>query len=139
MPPRLAVDVEKCTECRTCELKCSFVHFAVFNPNKSGVRIVSDWPGLPRARLCVQCEDPACLLACPVDALVRFDGGVVRVLYEECIGCGDCVEACPYDGIWLDPLSGSAVKCDTCEGRFECVPDCFVNALSVVGQEVGDV
>jgi carbon-monoxide dehydrogenase iron sulfur subunit len=133
----LIVDVERCTECRACELECSFVHFGVFNGNKSGVRIVSGWPELPRARVCVQCDDPACVPACPVEALVRADG-VVKVLYDECIGCGDCVEACPYDGVWLDPLSGVAVKCDTCDGGFECVADCFAGALSV-GEEVGGV
>ena len=140
MTQRLIVDVEKCTECRACELKCSFVHFGLFNANKSGVRIVSDWPELPRARVCVQCEDPACLPACPVEALVRTAGGAVQVLYEECIGCGDCVAACPYDGVWLDPLSGVAVKCDTCAGRFECVADCFAGALSTkgMGEGVGD-
>jgi len=122
---------DKCTECRACELKCSFVHFGVFNPHKSGIRIISDWPKLPRVRLCVQCEDPACLPACPVGALVRTDGGAVRVLYDECTGCGSCVAACPYDGIWLDPLSNVAIKCDTCAGRFECVAGCFAGALSV--------
>jgi Fe-S-cluster-containing dehydrogenase component len=68
---------------------------------------------------------------------VRTDAGVVKVLSEECIGCGACVAACPYDGIWLDPLSQTAVKCDTCAGRFECVAVCFAGALSV--EEVGDV
>jgi carbon-monoxide dehydrogenase iron sulfur subunit len=135
MTQRLIFDEGKCTECRACELKCSFVHFEVFNPNKSGIRVVSDWPQLPRARLCVQCEDPVCVPACPVDALIRADEGVVKVLYDECIGCGDCVEACPYDGIWLDPLSEVAAKCDTCDGRFECVADCFVGALSADGKE----
>ena len=137
MTNRLIVDVEKCTECRACELKCSFVHFGVFNANKSGVRIVPDWPELPRARVCVECKDPACLLACPAEALVRTESGVVKVLYDECIGCGDCVEACPFDGVWLDPLSDVVVKCDTCDGRFECVAICFAGALSV--GEVGDV
>jgi Fe-S-cluster-containing hydrogenase component 2 len=137
MTQRLIVDVERCTECRACELKCSFVHFGVFNGNKSGVRIVSDWPELPRARVCVQCDDPPCVPVCSVEALVRADG-VVQVLYDACIGCGDCVEACPYDGVWLDPLSGVAVKCDTCAGRFECVADCFAGALSV-GEEVAGV
>ncbi|MBU0495330.1 MAG: 4Fe-4S dicluster domain-containing protein [Chloroflexi bacterium] len=129
MTQRLLVN-DNCTECRTCELKCSIVHFGLFNPNKSGVRIVSNWPDLPHARVCRQCADPACLPACPVEALVHTDSGVVQVRYDECTGCGSCVDACPYDGIWLDPLSGVAVKCDTCDGRFECVAYCFAGALS---------
>jgi len=131
MVQRLIVDIEKCTECRACELKCSFVHFGLFNPGKSGIRIVSDWPELPRARVCIQCEEPACLPACPTGALVLTKAGVVEVVHELCIGCGLCVDACPYDGIWLDPLSDIAVKCDTCAGRFECVATCFAGALSV--------
>ena len=130
-PKHLVFDAQKCTECRACELKCSFVHFGVYNPYKSGIRIVTDWPALATARLCRQCEDPDCLPACPSDALVLISGGVVQVRHDQCTGCGNCVEACPYDGIWLDPLSGLAVKCDTCDGRWECVPDCFAGALGV--------
>jgi len=138
MTKRLIVDLSICTECRACELTCSFVHFGVFNSRKSGIRIVSDWPNLPRARLCIQCEDPACIPACPVDALVRSSSGAVSVIREECIGCGDCVDACPYDGIWLDPLTNLAVKCDTCNGEFKCIENCFVHALSI-GEEDGSM
>jgi Fe-S-cluster-containing hydrogenase component 2 len=130
MSQRLIVDVGRCTECRACELECSFVHHAVFNGGKSGVRIVSDWPELPRARVCIQCQDPACLPACPVEALVYTETGSIGVLSEACTGCGNCVDACPYDGIWLDPLSGIAVKCDTCDGRFMCISRCATSALS---------
>ena len=136
MTRRLLVDTETCTECRACELKCSFVHFGLFNSNKSGVRFVPQWPELPRARICIQCADPECLPACPTEALVLNDEGVVKVLAELCDGCSMCVAACPYDGIWLDPLSEMAVKCDTCDGRFECVVYCFVGALSVGEVEV---
>jgi len=138
MTQRLIVDVSLCTECRACELTCSFVHFGVFNGRKSGVRIESEWPELPRARVCAQCHDPACLLSCPEEALVLSEQGVVRVQYELCSGCGSCVEACPFDGIWLDPLSGVAVKCDTCEGRFECLAHCFAGALSEGEDEGGE-
>jgi Fe-S-cluster-containing dehydrogenase component len=133
MTKRLIIDLSVCTECRACELACSFEHFRVFNAHKSGIRIVSDWPALPRARLCIQCEDPACVPACMVEALVRHESGVVSVVTEDCIGCGDCVDACPYDGIWLDPLSGIAVICDTCDGTFKCIENCSVNALSIGG------
>lgn len=133
MTQRLIIDVEKCTECRSCELKCSFVHFGVFNPNKSGVRVVAQWPELPRARICLQCADPACLPACVFEALVLTEEGVIQVDPHACTGCGECAEACPYDGIWLDPLTNLAVKCDTCDGRFECIATCTVGALREQG------
>lgn len=47
MAKRLLIDLKKCTECRTCELKCSFVHHQVYNDKKSGIRILTDWPNLP--------------------------------------------------------------------------------------------
>ena len=138
MTKKLIVEVAKCTECRACELKCSFVHFGVFNERKSGIRIVSNWPALPRARVCIQCEDPQCLPACPTEALEINESGSVTVLHDLCIGCGACVEACPYDGIWLDPLSGLAVKCDTCDGRFECVTICYAGALSISASDAAE-
>jgi carbon-monoxide dehydrogenase iron sulfur subunit len=137
MGQRLIVDVTKCTECRACELKCSFVHFHLFNTQKSGIRIVSSWPELAQARICIQCEEPECLPACPAGALVYTESGSIAVLYDTCTGCESCVEACPYDGIWMDPLSGLAIKCDTCDGEFECLANCFAGALSIsaVGAE----
>ena len=75
--------MEKCTECRACELRCSFVHFGVFNARKSGVRIVSNWPELARARVCIQCEDPECLPACPTEALVYTESGSITVLHDD--------------------------------------------------------
>ncbi len=131
MAKSLVVDKSICTECRACELRCSFAHFGVFNPNKAGIRIVARWPELPHVRLCRQCDDPSCLDACPVGALERGEDGVVHVKWEDCTGCGACVEACPYDGIWLDPLSGVAIKCDTCGGEYQCVAGCMAGALSI--------
>ncbi|MFN2244766.1 MAG: 4Fe-4S dicluster domain-containing protein [Anaerolineae bacterium] len=131
MVQRLIVTVEKCTECRACELTCSLEHFGVFNPRKSGVRIVSNWPELARARVCIQCEEPECLPACPAEALVVTESGSITVLHELCTGCESCVDACPYDGIWMDPLSGLAVKCDTCDGQFACLAVCTAGALSI--------
>ncbi len=132
MTKRLQVDVEKCTECRTCELKCSFVHFTVYNLNKSGVRILSKWPETPQAQVCIQCDDPACLAVCPNESMELNDQGIVIVHYDECAGCENCVSECAYDGVWIDPFSNVAVKCDTCNGQFLCVADCFPGALSVV-------
>jgi len=130
---KLVIDVEKCTECRTCELKCSFVHFGVFNLHRSGIKIIADWPRTPNTRLCRQCDDPSCLPVCPTEALLLTEQGNVKIEYDLCIGCGACVDACPYDGIWFDPSSEVVVKCDTCEGRFECVQDCATQALSISG------
>jgi Fe-S-cluster-containing hydrogenase component 2 len=132
MTKRLALDALKCSECRACELQCSLVHFGVFNAHKSVIRIVPDWPAPPGVHLCLQCADPDCLPACPGEALVWTGSGAIAVVADRCNSCGLCEDACVYNGIWRDPLSGIAIKCDTCEGRFECVPMCAPGALSVV-------
>ncbi|HEY3315215.1 MAG TPA: 4Fe-4S dicluster domain-containing protein, partial [Bacillota bacterium] len=61
MSTQLAFDPKLCTECRTCELMCSFVHLQVFNRGKSGIRITSAWPGAPAAALCRRCDDHPCV------------------------------------------------------------------------------
>jgi molybdopterin-containing oxidoreductase family iron-sulfur binding subunit len=45
---------------------------------------------------CQQCEDPACVKACPVRATYRDPNGIVVIDYNWCIGCRMCQLACPY-------------------------------------------
>lgn len=45
---------------------------------------------------CQQCEDPACVRACPVRATFRDPNGIVVIDYNWCIGCRMCQLACPY-------------------------------------------
>jgi Fe-S-cluster-containing hydrogenase component 2 len=71
------------------------------------------------------------LPACPAEALVLTQSGSIMVLHELCTSCESCVDACPYDGIWMDPLSELAVKCDTCDGQFACLAVCTAGALSI--------
>ena len=49
--------------------------------------------------VCRACPDPPCARVCPTDALVMREGGGVRLKHELCIGCGNCVEACPQGAI----------------------------------------
>ena len=45
---------------------------------------------------CMQCDDPPCVKACPVEATWMEPDGVVVVDYDWCIGCRYCMTACPY-------------------------------------------
>jgi formate-dependent nitrite reductase membrane component NrfD/ferredoxin len=63
-----------------------------------------------------------------VDGIVEFDPDV-------CIGCKACLQACPYDAIYVDPESGTAAKCHYCGHRVDlglepaCVVVCPEHAI----------
>ena len=49
---------------------------------------------------CQHCETPACFAVCPTGATQKDEKtGIVTVDGETCIGCGSCIQACPYQGV----------------------------------------
>ncbi|MFX1415741.1 MAG: 4Fe-4S dicluster domain-containing protein [Promethearchaeota archaeon] len=83
--------------------------------------------------VCLQCEVPLCEAACPTDAIVENERGILYVEKDECIGCMNCVTACIYGGIEIDPLTKKAAKCDLCLGDPACVKACDYGAITFVG------
>ena len=45
---------------------------------------------------CMQCEKPPCVKVCPVRTTYRDADGIVVIDYNWCIGCRQCIDACPY-------------------------------------------
>ena len=85
---------------------------------------------------CNHCEDPVCVTACPTGAMYkRSEDGIVRVHEEECIACGACATACPYDAPVMNTEKQKMGKCDFCvdqiiEGKTPiCVGACPVMAI----------
>ena len=68
-------------------------------------------------KLCNHCVNSACTQVCPVGATFRSPDGVVLIDKEHCIGCGYCVQACPYGCRFIDHSSGTADKCSLCYHR----------------------
>jgi Fe-S-cluster-containing dehydrogenase component len=68
-------------------------------------------------KLCNQCEKSPCSQVCPVGATFESPDGAVLVDPNYCIGCGFCVQACPYGCRFLNPNTHTADKCSLCYHR----------------------
>jgi molybdopterin-containing oxidoreductase family iron-sulfur binding subunit len=156
----MAIDLSRCNGCNACVVACKVEHSA---PN--GILLttilekeVGRYPNANRVFypvLCNHCEDPPCVPVCPTKATYKRADGIVLVDWDQCIGCGACIQACPYDqrfyveddrtsfpggeGAYLNPDAhkapqGVPVKCDFCFHRVDqgsdpaCVEACPTNA-----------
>lgn len=135
----LVLNYSKCTGCRACEYACSFAHTGVFNPLDSRIKIntfCEDFTFVPT--LCMQCEKPYCVEVCPTGALTKnAETGVVELDKNKCIGCKQCILACPWGSIKLNHTGKEVIKCDYCGGDPECVKVCAAKALTF--EEVEDI
>jgi carbon-monoxide dehydrogenase iron sulfur subunit len=125
-----------CSRCRMCELICAFHHYQVGNPRRSRIRVISLGRGEDIPITCLNCEDPPCLRICPTGALRRLQpDGMVEVDPDTCIGCAMCVNVCPIGAVTIDPVDGTAAKCDLCQGDPQCVLYCPAKVLRLTDAE----
>jgi len=125
----LQIDLERCTGCKSCEAACKLEHGLGPGERRNRVVWLGDTdsestgarPSLDFLTLtCQQCDRPACIRACPVHPKALSKDrltGIVQVIEDRCVGCGECVVACPYGAMGFDSLGQHAVKCDLCVER----------------------
>ncbi|MCB9584181.1 MAG: cyclic nucleotide-binding domain-containing protein [Polyangiaceae bacterium] len=89
----LVVDQTLCTNCQNCIDACGRRH-GYSRLQLRGLQI--DQYLFPTA--CRHCDDPACLM-CSVNGIVRLPSGEIRIIEDNCIGCGACASRCPYGNI----------------------------------------
>ncbi len=68
-------------------------------------------------KLCNLCEHSPCTQVCPVGATFDAPDGAVLIDPKYCIGCGFCIQACPYGCRFLNPITRTAEKCTLCYHR----------------------
>ncbi|PAF51472.1 chemotaxis protein [Helicobacter sp. 13S00401-1] len=140
----MVIDLTKCVGCQSCTMSCSMENdvpvgqfrtiVAEYEAKDSkGRGVIASLP-----RLCNHCEKPACISVCPVGATYQRANGIVKIDTNECIGCGFCVEACPYHARFLNKDTLKADKCTLCDHRLRagllpaCVESC-VGASRMIG------
>ena len=112
----MAIDANKCINCKACVLACQQRNGTPYGHSRNWVRETPDKLSLlgtayqPGA--CMHCDHPLCVDACPTHATYKADDGSVGIDPERCIGCGGCIEACPYGARYKHPVTGRADKCD---------------------------
>jgi protein NrfC len=98
----LLVDTKKCQGCASCMLACSLVHEGVESLSLARIQVLQNpfekWPQDVSIEQCRQCVEPKCVEVCPKKAITvdAAHGNVRQVDEKKCIGCGMCVQACPF-------------------------------------------
>ena len=124
----MVIDTTRCMGCQTCVVSCKVSNDTPVYwgrvVNKLGdatYRPSGPFPNVRfefRPELCNHCANPACVAACPTGAMAKCaEDGTVLVDQQVCIGCGSCVEACPYQVPQLDEAAGVSSKCTLCHDR----------------------
>jgi Fe-S-cluster-containing dehydrogenase component len=112
------VDPSRCIGCRSCVQACteceshrgkSMIHVD-FLDRANGIETVP--------MVCMHCDEPTCAMVCPADAIKKGEDGVVgSALKSRCIGCSNCVLACPFGVPVVYPEMELMMKCDMCYDR----------------------
>lgn len=140
----IAINIEKCLACKSCEIACAVAHseskslYDAVTESPRPQRMVTVDPAgeLAVPMQCRHCEDAPCLEVCPTSAIHRDeDNGPVLIEKDRCIGCKFCLMVCPFGVIYLSRDGKAAVKCDLCFERTStgeqpaCVESCPTGAL----------
>jgi carbon-monoxide dehydrogenase iron sulfur subunit len=137
---RVRPDATLCRDCQACTLACSLYHEGECNLSLARLAVSKDMARYAFSIVvCRQCESPACVEACPNQALRRDERGVVMIFQDECLQCGACLEACPYDALFYSGALNRYFMCDLCAGREEgalCVALCPVSALTLTAEHL---
>ena len=118
------IDQRKCIGCHACSTACKSENQVPLGVYRTWVKYVEKgtFPNVRRffqVTRCNHCANPPCVRICPVEAMYQRDDGIVEFDPRVCIGCKACLQACPYDAIYIDPDTGTAAKCHFCAHRIE--------------------
>ncbi|MFN8498245.1 MAG: 4Fe-4S dicluster domain-containing protein [Anaerolineae bacterium] len=116
------IDGRTCIGCHACSVACKMENEVPLGVYRTWVKYVESgaFPNTRRhfqVTRCNHCANPPCVRICPVTAMYQRADGIVEFDPAVCIGCKACLQACPYDAIYMDPETHSAAKCHYCAHR----------------------
>ncbi|MCB9671611.1 MAG: polysulfide reductase NrfD [Alphaproteobacteria bacterium] len=134
------IDNSSCIGCHACSTACKSEHHVPLGVNRTWVKYTETgrYPDARRSfqvTRCNHCSNPPCVRICPTGAMHQRADGIVDFDSDACIGCKGCLQACPYDAIYIDPDTHTAAKCNYCAHRVEvgvepaCVVVCPEHAI----------
>jgi Fe-S-cluster-containing dehydrogenase component/formate-dependent nitrite reductase membrane component NrfD len=118
------IDQRKCIGCHACTVACKEENQVPLGAFRTWVKYVERGT-FPHTRRyfsvlrCNHCDNAPCVTICPTVALYRRPDGIVDFDGARCIGCKSCLQACPYDALYIDPSTQTAAKCHYCAHRIE--------------------
>ena len=147
----MAIDIEACAGCHACTVACKsnnnlpagvlYNHVITEGGDYLDTASGTYPENLTKKHYpvnCQHCSKPACVAVCPTGATYQRDDGIVAINQDDCIGCGSCITACPYDvrmlieeepayvvdfslGDWDAPkhVANTVEKCTFCTHRLD--------------------
>ena len=116
----MLIDLKKCVGCHACAVACKEAHGTPPGITRSHVKreFEVEYPDATMhivPMLCMHCENPPCVEACPTEgATYKREDGIVVVDKEKCIGCKYCMMACPYGVRSWNAAESVVEKCTLC-------------------------
>jgi len=134
------IDNRKCIGCHACSTACKSENQVPLGVNRTWVKytekgVFPDTRRYFQVTRCNHCANPPCVHICPTTAMYQRADGIVEFDASRCIGCKACMQACPYDAIYIDPDTHTAAKCHYCAHRTDvglepaCVVVCPEHAI----------
>ena len=137
----IVVNLDRCTGCDACIAACKHEHGVDLGVYWNRVIPMGPYGTYPDISMywlptmCMQCVGAPCIEVCPTGASQRDEAtGAVFIDEASCIGCQNCIGACPYGARTFLEDKGIVQKCNLCVDRLHndelpaCVHNCNTGA-----------